>query len=213
MNREPFSNAEYYHVYNRGVDKRTIFSDRYDVDRFLKSMDLFNVVAPIGSLYLQAFDKQPDPKRKKLVDIVAFCLNPNHYHFILKQRVDRGIPEFMKRLNGGYTLYFNIKTKRSGALLQGTFKSRHIFDNDYLLHVSAYVNLNDKVHQLRGETSQLICSSWLEYTQAAKGLCRTGIILDQFKNKKEYEKFALEALPQMLQRKREEKEIASLLME
>src|SRR3989338_11360282 len=122
MNREPFSNSEYYHIYNRGVDKRMIFSDSYDVARFLKSMDLFNTVAPIGSLYLQTFDKQPDPKRKKLVDIVAFCLYPNHYHIILRQRIDRGIPEFMKRLNGGYTLYFNIKTKRGGSLFQGAFK-------------------------------------------------------------------------------------------
>ena len=213
MNREPFTNDEYYHIYNRGVDKRKIFLSRYDVARFLKSMECFNSIEPIGSLYLLAFEEKAKTPSEKLVDIIAFCLNGNHYHLILKQRVNRGIPEFMKRVNGGYTMYFNQRNKRSGSLFQGTFKSRHIHDNDYLLHLSAYVNLNDRVHQLRGETSQLVKSSWDEYTENISNLCDTKIILSQFKSKKKYEKFALEILPQMLKRKKDEKEVANLLME
>ena len=213
MNREPFQNEEYYHVYNRGTDKRRIFMNYNDINRFLKCMDVFNTVDPVGSLWLHGLNEEPKKKTKHLVDIVAFCLNPNHYHFILKQNINHGIPEFMKRLNGGYTNYFNFRTKRTGALFQGAFKSKHIFDNDYLLHVSAYVNLNDRVHQLRSETPQLVRSSWSEYIGSVKYLCRTEIILKQFKNKKAYETFALEALPVMLQRKQDEKEIASLLME
>lgn len=213
MNREPFQNGEYYHIYNRGTDKRTIFNNHHDINRFLKCMDVFNAIEPIGSLWLYNLGDDKKKKSKKLVDIIAYCLNPNHYHFILKQNVDRGIPEFMKRLSGGYTSYFNLKNKRSGSLFQGRFKSKHIGDNDYLLRVSAYVNLNDKVHQLRGSTPQLIRSSWEEYTSEIKYLCKTQIILDQFKSNKEYEKFALEALPQMLQRKQDEKYVAQLLME
>ena len=212
MNREPFAEEEYYHIYNRGVDKRKIFSDSYDVGRFLKSMEFFNSIAPIGSLYALSFEEEKKPG-KQLVDVIAYCLNPNHYHFILKALVSHGIPEFMKRLNGGYTWYFNHRTKRSGALFQGVFKSKHIFDNDYLLHVSAYVNLNDKVHQLSGFTAKLISSSWEEYTKKKDGFCKTNIILDQFKSKKKYEEFALEILPEMLKRKEDEKELASLLME
>ena len=214
MNREPFGNGEYYHIYNRGTDKREIFNTDYDVGRFLKSMELFNSVEPTGSLWLMTkLEKEIEKKPKKLVDIVAFCLNPNHYHLILKQRVSKGIPEFMRRVNGGYTLYFNLQTKRSGYLFQGTFKSKWIGDNDYLLHLSAYVNLNDKVHQLRSGTAQLVRSSWEEYTNGIRNICNTDIILKQFHNLKEYKSFALDALPRMLKRKKDEKELASLLLE
>lgn len=213
MNREPFQNGEYYHIYNRGTDKRRIFMSQYDFNRFLKSMDAFNSVEPVGSLWLANLDKEHRKKSKKLVNVIAYCLNPNHYHFILKQNVDRGITEFMRRLGVGYTNYFNLKTKRTGALFQGKFKSKHIFGNEYLLHVSAYVNLNDRVHQLRNTTPQLVRSSWQEYTSGIQYLCNTKIILDQFKNRQEYTTFALEALHIMLKRKKDEKEIALLLME
>lgn len=213
MNREPFTNGEYYHVYNRGVDKREVFLNEYDVNRFLKSMEFFNSVKPIGSLYALAFQEERPKNHKKLVEIVAYCLNSNHYHLLLRQVADRGIPEFMKRVNGGYTWYFNHRNKRSGALFQGVFKSRHVGDNDYLLHLSAYVNLNDRVHQLSGFTAKLSKSSWNEYTKDTKYLCNTRSLLDQFKNKKDYEKFALEALPIMLQRKQDEKYVALLLLE
>ena len=69
----------------------------------------------------------------------------------------------MQRLGTGYTMYFNEKEKRSGSLFQGVFKSLHINTNEYLLHLSAYVNLNDRVHQLGSETSKLVKSSWREY--------------------------------------------------
>jgi len=215
MNREPFSNDEYYHIYNRGVDKRQIFMDNYDVNRFLKGMELFNSVEPIGSLYVLSFmeESHRNKKFKKLVDIVAYCLNNNHYHFILKQCVDRGISEFMRRVNGGYTLYFNNKIKRSGSLFQGMFKSKYIDGNDYLLRLSSYVNLNDRVHQLRGETAKLSRSSWDEYVRGIKYLCNVEVVLKQFKNRKDYEQFALDTLPQITKRKEDEKELAKILME
>ena len=68
MNREPFETGEYYHIYNRGTDKRIIFNDHIDVNRFLKSMDLFNSVEPIGSLWLLSLDGEQHRKSKKLVD-------------------------------------------------------------------------------------------------------------------------------------------------
>lgn len=213
MNREPFQNGEYYHIYNRGTDKRIIFNDSLDFRRFLQSMVAFNSIEPIGSLWLQALEKDTDKKVKQLVKVIAYCLNPNHYHFILRQVIKGGITEFMKRLNGGYTRYFNFRNKRTGVLLQGRFKSKHIADEDYLLRVSAYVNLNNRVHQLSGSTTQFR-SSWEEYVRnPKKGLCKTNIILDQFRNKKEYETFALEALAQMIQRKKDDKELAQLLLE
>ncbi|HEY9582992.1 MAG TPA: transposase [Candidatus Paceibacterota bacterium] len=215
MNRPPFANGEFYHVYNRGVDKREIFTDNFDSIRFLQSMIIFNDQNPIGSIYEQNFDTYALKKSgKKLVEIICYCLNPNHFHFLLEQKTNGGISEFMKRLSGGYTWSFNNKYKRGGALFQGRFKSNHVDSSDYLLHLSAYVNLNDQVHQLGGSTAKLVRSSWDEYLNKGKdAICKKKIIMDQFDSVKDYEKFALDSLLDMNETKREAKELKKLFHE
>lgn len=211
--------GEHYHIYNRGVDKRIIFIDKYDIQRFFKSMIEFNVVDPIGSLYLNSLLQlrgETPNLGQRLVNIIAYCLNPNHFHLILEQLVDGGISEFMKRLSGGYTGYFNQKHDRSGSLFQGVFKDVHIDSNEYLLHASAYVNLNDRVHQLRSETPKLVesMSSWEEYIdKRVKGICEKEIILGQFRNIDEYKEFAFSSLESILKRKIELKDFDKLLLE
>src|SRR3989344_4396072 len=209
-----FNNNEYYHIYNRGVDKRLVFLDKYDYDRFLKSVEHFNSIKPIGSLYELSFGGETAKLHKKLVHIIAYCLNQNHYHLKLQQKSIGCISEFMKRLGGGYTWYFNNKHERSGVLFQGTFKSKHITSNEYLLYLSAYVNLNFKVHKLPlgGETAKYV-SSWDEYTRTKNGLCATDIIKEQFQNEKEYIAFANGALKNMLEQKEMKKELEKLLLE
>ncbi len=173
----------------------------------------FNTVVPVGSLYENSFRKNkddnstPEPE-DKLVNIIAYCLNPNHFHLILEQLVENGISEFMKRLGGGYTCFFNNKNDRSGSLFQGRFKAVHIDSNEYLLHVSAYVNLNDRVHQLGGPTPKLVKSksSWEEYMNVHdSGICEKGIILEQFGSAHEYEEFSLSSLATMQERKQDMK--------
>ena len=217
MKRPIFVTGEYYHIYNRGVDRRQLFSDKSDLDRFLESMDEFNSTKPIGSIYENSFlnsDIQEKRKSKKLVQFICYCVNPNHYHFVLKQVSDGGISEFMKRLGGGYTWYFNNKNKRSGALFQGLFKAVHVDTNDYLLHLSAYVNLNFRVHKLGGETAKLLKSSWEEYAgNKQKNFCHKNVILEQFKNKEEYKDFCEESLDSILEQKQKQKEMAALLID
>ncbi|MEK7576281.1 MAG: transposase [Patescibacteria group bacterium] len=215
MNREQFATGEFYHIYNRGVEKRDIFSDENNRHRFLESMIEFNTLEPIGSLYERAIDIRLGKKKASqstLVDIVCYCLNPNHYHFILRQNSDGVISEFMKRLGGGYTKYFNIKHNRSGVLFQGVFKSRHVTTNEYLLYISAYVNLNYRAHRIGRETSK---SSWDEYINRANFLpiCKKEIILNQFKDTREYEVFAEDALSTILEKKKLAKELEMLLLE
>jgi len=77
-----------------------------------------------------------------LVEIIVYCLNPNHYHIILRQVSEGGVSKFMLKLSSGYSSYFNKKNKRSGSLFQGRFKAVHIDSNEYLLYLSAYVNKN-----------------------------------------------------------------------
>jgi REP element-mobilizing transposase RayT len=211
MRKHVFTNGEFYHIFNRGVDKRTIFLDRTDFERFLESMNIFNSVSPIGSLYEHSFAKNKLGGRtpKSLVNIICYCLNPNHYHLILEQLTSGGISEFIKRVSGGYTSYFNIKHKRSGVLFQGKFKSVHIQSNTHLLHTSAYVNLNNRVHRLQ---KAQVFSSWREYENQRDGnLCKRNIILDQFKNFSEYKEFAESSLQDILERKESAREFDNLL--
>ena len=206
-----FVNGEFYHVYNRGTEKRNIFSDNYDVARFLECMQVFNTEKPVGSLYERSFDKLASKTRgKALVDFVAYCLNPNHFHFIMRQKVTGGISEMMKRLGAGYASYFNIKYKRTGGLFSGKYKAKHVADNDYLLHLSAYVNLNNRVHKIN---SPLVRSSWVEYGKGLNGFCKKEIILKQFRTSKDYLDFALGSLELMLSRKNADENISTLLID
>jgi len=193
---------EFYHIYNRGVDKRSIFSDKNDLERFFQSMQEFNSIKPIGSIFENSFNKNKTNKGvSHLVQFVAFCLNPNHFHFILTQLEERGIEKFMHRLGTGYTKYFNEKHSRSGALFQGRFKANHINSNEYLLHAGTYVNLNHKVHKLKSG-KDLFLSSWNEYMDADHpGICSKDILLGQFKSRKEYEKFAESTLETILKKR------------
>ncbi len=215
MRKTAFANGEFYHIYNRGADKRIVFEDEEDFKRLLFCMDVFNTVQPIGSLYEHGLDihygRRTSISKEKLVTIICYCLNPNHFHFLLEQKVEGGISEFMKRLSGGYTKYFNNKYKRTGVLFQGRFKSSHIDSNEYLLHVSAYINLNDRAHKIESGMSY---SSWPEFLdQKRHALCSTDIVLKQFKDSLEYKSFAESSLADILARKEMQKELAAMLLE
>ena len=201
MRKTPLVNNQIYHVFNRGVDRRNVFLGKYDLDRFLLCLSEFNNLEPIGSIYEQSFRKKGDSgasslgrPTSKLVEVVAYCLNPNHFHLILQQKTEGGISEFMKRLLGGYTKYFNLKNERTGALFQGKFKAVHINNDNYLYHLSTYVNLNNQVHKIKTG----YCSSWEEY-MGKEGLCDKTMILSHFPGIEAYEKFALEQLQKTLE--------------
>lgn len=192
MRKLEFITEEYYHIFNRGNNKRGIFFDKFDLSRFYLSMQEFNSENPIGSIYENRFNNTKSNQDSKLVEFICYCLNPNHYHFLVKQTVDDGVIKFMHRLGTGYTKYFNQKYDNSGSLFQGTYKAKHVNSNEYLLHLSAYINLNPEAHQLGSLASK---SSWKEYTDPSSDkLCDTKIILSQFKNISEYKKFAQESL-------------------
>ncbi len=183
MRKDPFIIGEYYHIYNRGTDKRIIFKDKYDLERFKKAMEKFNILEPIGHI---KNDLDKSKKRQRLVDFICYSLNPNHYHFILTPLLENGIEKFMHKLGCGYTRYFNEKYNRTGVLFQGRFKSVLIDSDEYLLYLSGYINLNNKIHflvkpQINRE-KLFYESSWEEYTKnKGKQFCNKSIILDRFK--------------------------------
>jgi REP element-mobilizing transposase RayT len=164
MRKQPIVTEEYYHIYNRGVDKRDIITNKKDLDRFIESMLEFNQLEVITSLSnLRKTDIATKSKPEPLVSIIACCLNPNHFHLILKQLVDGGIAKFMQKLQAGYTSYFNIKNHRTGSLFQGTFKSHHIGNENYFNKTLGYVNKNYQVHKIPKNKMHLVFASDSEY--------------------------------------------------
>lgn len=133
---------------NRGVDKRTIFTNKADYFRFIHNLFEFNDREPNVNTYrrfvqVPNIEQRPERKeRKRLVDIHIFCLMPNHYHLLLSARIKNGIPRFMQKVNMGYTKYFNLKYERTGTLFEGGYKSVPIIDEAHFIHLPYYIHLN-----------------------------------------------------------------------
>jgi putative transposase len=140
---------EFYHIYNRGTDKRDIFSTNEDRERFLALLYLCNAVEPVhisniqkkrGSTLIEALPETET--REALVDICAYCLMPNHFHLLVREKEEQGISRFMQKLMTGYTMYFNRRHERTGTLFQGKFKATHADNDLYLKYLIAYIHLN-----------------------------------------------------------------------
>ena len=149
MNRTiKISLDEYYHIYNRGTDKRPIFLDSNDYNRFVLMMSYCNGQSGINIRNLKRIyrdDKLPftlPGNGEKLVYIGAWCLMPNHFHLLLKERVEGGIVKFLSKLTTGYSKYFNKRYERDGSLFQGTYKAEHANTDNYLKYLYSYINLN-----------------------------------------------------------------------
>jgi len=203
--REKIIIGEYYHIFNRGVEKRKLFNNNRDYSRFVNAMILLNIErsSKMPSEKIDINDYPSDDER--LVDIVAYCLNSNHFHFILKENKKNGIATFIKKVCTSHAMYFNKKYKRSGVLFQGRFKSKHIGSNDLLLYLSAYVNCNSQVHRVKDAEEYLWCS-FPEYLEKSEpSVCQKDIIINQFKDSNEYKKFCLEKIIGMIEKKDDEK--------
>lgn len=131
-----------YHVFNRGVGKNEIFADESDYNRFVEDLVIFNDINPPIRISGREKLMNMDRKRERLVDVLAFCLMPNHYHLILRQRLNSGITKFMRKLGDGYVKYFNIKNKRPGTLFQGRFKSVAVQEDRHFNYLPHYLHLN-----------------------------------------------------------------------
>lgn len=150
--------GEFYHIYNRGTDKRIIFTSEHDYRRFILLLYLCNSVVPVnisvflerGLSFLELFGVE---RGDTLVDIGAFCLMPNHFHILLFEKDEGGISQFMKKLLTAYSMYFNAKYDRNGSLFEGPFKEKHIDVDEYLNWVFSYIHLNP---------IKLIDSNWKE---------------------------------------------------
>lgn len=149
LRKDPFVTGEYYHLYNRGIDKRIIFKSKNDYERFSMLLYVANTedTLKLDNLLYGSHKKYEEififDRGKILVSIGAWCLMSNHFHILVKQEVEGGITKFMRKLGVGYSMFFNNKYQRQGALFGGPFKSKLIDGDDvYLKYLFAYIHLN-----------------------------------------------------------------------
>jgi len=135
---------ELYHVFNRGTEKRKIFLNKRDYERFIVNLILFNTERePIKNI--SRYDIETACKKipaDRLVKIHAFSLIPNHFHLLLEQVAKNGIARFIHKLETGYSGYFNKLNSRNGHLFQGAYKMVHINNEAFGLYIPLYIHLN-----------------------------------------------------------------------
>ncbi|MEK7541510.1 MAG: transposase [Patescibacteria group bacterium] len=144
MRKEVFEEGEYYHVYNRGVDRRSVFSDDRDRIRFVHTLYLLNHFLTIPDRF-DVISLEPRDLLTPIapfVEIVAACLMPNHFHFMLTQKKKNGISAFLQKVGTSYTKHFNNRHERTGSLFEGTFKAKHVARHEYASYLTQYIHLN-----------------------------------------------------------------------
>jgi len=159
--------GEYYHFYNRGNSKQSIFIDDQDYDRFIKLLFLCNSKRPIDfkkDVVDQKIDAWEFDRGEPLTSICAWVLMPNHFHLYIKtgetpigidgENINgNGAIGFMQKMGTAYAKYFNTKYDRTGSLFEGRFKSKHILDDNQARYLFSYIHLNPV---------KLIQSDWKE---------------------------------------------------
>lgn len=139
----------YYHLYNRGVEKRDIFLDNRDYKVFLYFLKqyLSPPEPPLPSIMIGTTGVTPARARPiktvyGFVQLLAYCLMPNHFHLLIKQVSQDGITQLMNRIGTNYGMYFNKRYERVGPLFQGVYKAVLVESDEQLLHLSRYIHLN-----------------------------------------------------------------------
>lgn len=148
VRKTPLVTGYVYHIFSRGVNKAPIFRQERDYQRSLELINYCRFLDyPIKFSRFKILSRSEKEKikrnlRKKFVDFVAYSLMPNHFHFVLQQKTENGISQFINRLLNSYTKFFNTKYERSGPLFEGRFKAILVESDEQLLHLVRYVHLN-----------------------------------------------------------------------
>lgn len=155
-----FQKDEYYHIFNKGIDGKSIFKEKEDLLYFLKRLiDLNHTDSSNKVRTARSRDKSLVNVKKdaddRLVEILAYNVLPGHFHLLIKVNEPDDLSKFMHKLSTSYVKYFNAKHARRGSLFQGKFLAHHIMNDKHLCETSVYVNLNH-VHHNNGSN---ICSS------------------------------------------------------
>lgn len=133
---------DFYHIVNRGVDKRITFQDDGDHLRFIQNLHIYNNIESAPHNVWSTSARMKIKADQKLVIIHAYCLMPNHYHLLLSPACENGVTKFMHKLGMGYSKYFNEKYNRTGVLWQGKYRSNSLTQDSHFNYIPYYIHLN-----------------------------------------------------------------------
>ncbi len=205
-----FAPGEFFHIYNRGNDKRQIFHDNHDYHYFLKLLYLSNSENNFAIRDIDG-DIYCIDRGKQLIDIGAYCAMPNHFHLLITPLEESGLSKFMQKLSTGISMYYNNKYSRSGSLFQGRFKAEHASEDTYLKYLFSYIHLNpikliqkdwkekgvEDASRAQGYLRNYYFSSYLDYLEDGRpesSIINRTKFPDYFPNKITFEKEILDWL-------------------
>lgn len=198
----PLVIGEIYHIFNRSVAHQPIFLTDTYYQRAYEVLSYYNKLNP--PVRFSHFSRLPTPLKneilenlnkddQKLVQILAFCLMPNHVHFLIKEITEKGITTFMRKFQDSYAKYFNTKTERSGSLFQSMFKAVRILTDEQLLHVTRYIHLNPVTAFILKNIEELSNYPWSSFPiyigKQSSDIISTDEILGFFSSKDKFIKF------------------------
>ena len=189
--------GEYYHLYNRGVRHENIFFEKADYIRFIFLLLYCQLPSPLanndyhsrlfeahGAFYMYANREQiRSALLKRRVELVNFCLMPNHFHLTVRACEDSGVSKYMQRVLNAYTKYFNIRHKKTGHLFEGPYGAVRVKSDTQLLHLSAYIHRNPRsLPEWRNKEDRYPYSSLPDYVGKNRWgeLLKDDIVLGQF---------------------------------
>jgi len=168
-----FYEENYYHIYNRGLNKADIF---FNTDNYIYCLKLLKKYC-----------------RKLKITVIAHCLMPNHYHFLMRQNSNISISKLIQNVFNSYVQAINKKMDRKGTLFEGKYKYVHVDDDAYLLHLCRYIHLNPVEAGLSKDPAGWPFSNYQEWIGLRKGSLKDPNLISQyFSEPKEYKKFVID---------------------
>ena len=177
--RPPYLPGHYYHFYNRGAHRKSIFREPDNYIFLLRKI----------KHYCSTLTLAP----------IAYCLMPNHYHFLLQQDDEHAAGLLPQRVFNSYTKAFNKRYEHSGTLFEDNYKVKMIQQESHLLHLCRYIHANPLKDGLVTEIADWPYSNYLEWIEERAGtLVDRDFVQQYFPSAQNYRDFVMDFFGQPL---------------